>query len=70
VKPAYRNTLIALVIIAAFAAGYYTGYIEAYYPATIRHSRERKELLKRISDLEEREKSRTSTTTTIEKPPR
>jgi hypothetical protein len=69
VKPVHRNTLITLLIVAAFAAGYYAGYIMAYYPATIRHSRERRELLNRISEYEAREKRGPSPATAAENAP-
>ena len=70
VKPTYRNTVIALLIVAAFEAGYYAGCLMTYYPAAIRHSHERQELLKRISEYEAREKRGVSPSTAAEIAPR
>ena len=68
-KPIYRNSIIALLIIAAYLAGYKSAYTLGYYTATIRARNERYELIKRVRELEEREKSGTSSDTNTEKPP-
>ena len=69
-KPDYRNFVIAIGITSAFVSGYSLGYFIGYYPTALHNHTEQNELLKRIIELEAREKSRTSSDTNTEQPPK
>ena len=68
-KPDYRNFVIAIGITSAFVFGYNIGYFIGYYPTALHNHMEKNELLKRIIELEAREKSRTSSGENTDKPP-